>query len=94
MYTVTDYGRLKRGDETPMATSMVRRMQEEIHAHGPVTCTIYPSAEFTDYTDGILTESEMTSDVPHYVNIMGWDATDTTKCDSNVSSMEGPCMEP
>ena len=84
MYTVTDYGHLKREDETQTATSMVRRMQEEIHAHGPVTCALYLSTEFTEYTDGILTASDAASDVVHYVNVMGWDATDGTKCDSTV----------
>jgi len=54
-------------------------MKQEIYTNGPITCGIYASAKFANYTSGIYSEISKTSTISQYVSVVGWGVDPTTK---------------
>mmetsp|Transcript_6206 Transcript_6206/g.6104 ORF Transcript_6206/g.6104 Transcript_6206/m.6104 type:complete len:100 (+) Transcript_6206:890-1189(+) len=54
-------------------------MKQEIYTNGPITCGIYASAKFANYTSGIYSEISKTSTISQYVSVVGWGVDPSTK---------------
>jgi len=59
--TVSDYGSI----------SGAAAMQKEIFARGPISCGI-DGAAITDYTGGIITDTDQSGGVDHVISVVGW----------------------
>ncbi|CAG9318563.1 unnamed protein product [Blepharisma stoltei] len=55
------------------------KMMQEIYTNGPITCGIYASKGFANYTGGIYSEISKISTISQYISLVGWGVDPSTK---------------
>ena len=70
--TVAEYGTITLNEENGGATRVMKKVQTEIFARGPVAAAINGQA-LHNYRGGIINDTESSKNVTHAVSIIGWD---------------------
>ena len=70
--TVAEYGTITLEEEHGVAMNVMRNVQAEIWARGPVAAAINGQA-WHNYRGGIINDTESSKNTTHAVSIVGWD---------------------
>jgi C1A family cysteine protease len=70
--TVAEYGTIKLQEEDKSAMNVMRKVQAEVFARGPVVASINGGA-LHSYRGGIINDTTSSKNVTHAVSIVGWD---------------------
>lgn len=82
-YYISDFGSASSGVSvrtgTRNAISNSKKIQAEIYARGPVSCTLYATKKLDDYTGGIFQQLGLWITANHVISLVGWGEEDGVK---------------
>eukprot|EP00210_Caulerpa_lentillifera_P008867 g8459.t1 len=72
-YFISEFGTISSSSKSKRNALLNSRIiQAEIYARGPVTCQLYATRRFDDYTGGIISQLGFWISANHVVSLVGW----------------------